>query len=292
MGKLRGVGVLKLLGKDMVWKGIKGRWEMFKTRTGFTVEVGNRVKFWKDKWCGDSSLRESFPELYSIASSKDAWVSDLWEDGGWSPRFTGQLHDWELEEVQAFLGRLSAHPLSVEIDDAIVWLPTKDGAFFVKSFYSSLADRRVEPFPHNIVWNSWVLLRISFFAWEATWAKILTLDQLKKRGWRIPNRCYLCKEEEETSDHILIHCLKAHLLWQLIFALFGIQWVLSCSVREVLLSWHESFVGKKRKKAWKAALLCMFWALWRERNRRAFDNFESTDQTIKISFFVSFLGLS
>ena len=82
MGKLRGVGVLKLLGKDMVWKGIKGRWEMFKTRTGFTVEVGNRVKFWKDKWCGDSSLRESFPELYSIASSKDACVSDLWEDGG------------------------------------------------------------------------------------------------------------------------------------------------------------------------------------------------------------------
>ena len=38
--------------------------------------------------------------------------------------------------------------------------------------------------------------RISLFAWEATWAKILTLDQLKKRGWRIPNSCYLCKEEE------------------------------------------------------------------------------------------------
>ena len=124
---------------------------MFKTRTGFTVGFGNRVKFWKGKWCGYSSLRESFPELYSIASSKGAWVSDLWEDGGWSSRFTRQLHDWELEEVQAFLGRLLAHPLFVETDDAMVWLPTKDSAFFVKSFYSSLADRRVEPF---IVWNS------------------------------------------------------------------------------------------------------------------------------------------
>ena len=96
-------------------------------------------------------MRKSFPELYSIASSKDAWMSDLWEDGGWSLRFTRQLHDWELEEVQAFLGRLLAHPLSMETDDAMVWLPTKDSAFFVKSFYSSLADRRVEPF---IVWNS------------------------------------------------------------------------------------------------------------------------------------------
>ena len=174
----------------------------------------------------------------------------------------------------------------VAYDDVMVWLPTKDGAFFVKS--SFLADRRVEPFPHGIVWNSWVPLRISFFAWEAPWAKILTLDQLKKGGWRIPNRCYLCKEEEETSDHILIHRSKAHLLWQLIFALFGIQWVLSCSVREVLLSWHRSFVGKKRKKAWKASPLCMFWALWRERNRRAFDNFESTNQTIKNSFLYLF----
>ena len=160
--------------------------------------------------------------------------------------------------MQAFLGRLSTYSLSVETDDAMVWLPTKDGAFYVKSFYSSLADRRVEPFPHGIVWNSWVPPRISLFAWEATWVKILTLDQLKKRGWRIPNRCYLCKEEKETCDHILIHCLKARLLWNLIFALFGIQWVLSCSIREVLLSWHRSFVGKNGKKAWKAAPLCMF----------------------------------
>ena len=101
-------------------------------------------------------------------------------------------------------------------------------------------------------------LRICLFAWEVTWAKILTLDQLKKGEWRIPNRCYLCKIEDETSDHILIHCLKARLLWQLIFALFGIQWVLNCSVREVPLSWHGSFIGKKRKKAWKVSLLCLF----------------------------------
>ncbi|RVW66291.1 hypothetical protein CK203_065324 [Vitis vinifera] len=58
----------------------------------------------------------------------DVWVSDLWDDGGWGPRFTRQLHDWELEEVQAFLGRLSAHP-SLAGDRCV---------FFVKSFYSSM----------------------------------------------------------------------------------------------------------------------------------------------------------
>ena len=44
------------------------------------------------------------------------------------------------------------------------------------------------------------------------------------------------------------------------------------SGREVLLSWHGTFVGKKRKKAWKVASLFLFWTLWQERNRRAFDN--------------------
>ena len=58
------------------------------------------------------------------------------------------------------------------------------------------------------------------------------------------------------------------------------------------MSWHGSFVGKKRNKAWKVAPLCMFWALWRERNKRVFDNYESTNQAIKIFFYIYFgIGL-
>ena len=45
--------------------------------------------------------------------------------------------------------------------------------------------------------------------WELAWNIILTIDQLKRRGWNMPNRCYLCKMEEETSDHLIIFCKKA-----------------------------------------------------------------------------------
>ena len=58
------------------------------------------------------------------------------------------------------------------------------------------------------------------------------------------------------------------------------------------MSWHGSFVGKKRNKAWKVAPLCIFWALWRERNKRVFDNYESTIQAIKFFFYIYFgIGL-
>ena len=64
----------------------------------------------------------------------------------------------------------------------MVWLGLKNDNFSSKSFYSSLASKQAKPFTHDIVWNSWVPMRVSFFAWEATWARILTLDQLKRRG--------------------------------------------------------------------------------------------------------------
>ena len=100
----------------------------------------------------------------------------------------------------------------------------------------------------------------------------------------------MCKVEEEAGDHILFHCMKVCILWQLIFALYGVKWVMHSLVRELLLSLLGSFVGKKRKKTWKVALLFLFWTIWRERNRRTFDICESLVQTIINSFLYLFLN--
>ncbi|RVW13168.1 hypothetical protein CK203_097770 [Vitis vinifera] len=40
--------------------------------------------------------------------------------------------------------------------------------------------------------------KVAFYAWEATWGRVLTLDRLQKRGWQLPNCCFLCGCEEET----------------------------------------------------------------------------------------------
>ena len=62
----------------------------------------------------------------------------------------------------------------------------------------------------------------------------------------------------------------ARVLWEIVLGLFGAQWVFPETVKEVLLSWKGSFVGKKRKKIWRSIPLFIFWTVWKERNRLAF----------------------
>lgn len=141
----------------------------------------------------------------------------------------------------------------------MLWLPMESGKFSVKSLYKALESKSSIYFPMKIIWNSCVQPKISFFAWETSWGKTLTLNQIQKRGWALVNRCYLCHSNEESIDHLLLHCVKTRALWEMLFSLFGVLWVVPSSVRETLLSWNGSFVGKKRKKVWRMGPLCIFW---------------------------------
>ena len=112
--------------------------------------------------------------------------------------------------------------------------------------------------PSSAIWKVYVQPRVSFFGWEATWEKDLTLDQLQKRGWPLANRCYLCQRHEESIDHILLHCAMARTLWALLCSLFGVQWVLPATVKATLLGWDGSFVGKKGREFGEQTL-CVFF---------------------------------
>ena len=59
----------------------------------------------------------------------------------------------------------------------------------------------------------------------------------------------------------------ARVLWEIVLDLFSAQWVFPEIVKEVLLSWKGSFVGKKRKKIWRSIPLFIFWTVWKKSNR-------------------------
>ena len=63
------------------------------------------------------------------------------------------------------------------------------GKYSIKSYYISLRAENNLLFPAKEVWGSGTPLKTHFFAWEAMWGKILTVDMLMKRGWPLVNRC-------------------------------------------------------------------------------------------------------
>ena len=54
-------------------------WEVFSKTTQFEVGVGDRVKFWTDRWCGDSPLQLTFLVVFGIAFNKEAPVASSHE---------------------------------------------------------------------------------------------------------------------------------------------------------------------------------------------------------------------
>ena len=166
------------------------------------------------------------------------------------------------------------------------------GKFSVKSYYTSLKVENNPLFLAKEVWGSCAPLRTRFFAWEAIWGKISTVDMLMRRGWSMVNRCNLCKENEESADHILIHCGKTRELWTVVLSSFGVVWVFPNSVRNLLLEWKIKGLEKKRGVVWKMAPICLFWCIWGERNRRVFQEEEKSDTSLKNLFLWSLLEWS
>ena len=42
-----------------------------------------------------------------------------------------------------------------------------------------------------------------------------SMDNLKRRCWMLVNKCFLCKSNKESSEHILLHCINTYKLIQL-----------------------------------------------------------------------------
>ena len=129
--------------RSEVWKAIRMDWDVVGSRGWLLLWVnGRKVRFWLDMWCGDELLRDAFPSLLVIATSKEGWVVDVWggttEKGCWAPCFVRSPNDWELREVERFLGRLQRR-------GAQNW--GKEGNFSVKQLYSD--------FPSKVLWKSY-----------------------------------------------------------------------------------------------------------------------------------------
>ena len=146
---------------------------------------------------------------------------------GLVPSLLKTFNDWEAEEVERFLLFLHSRKIRLLQEDHLLLKETTSDGFSVRLMYRMLAHSAPTNFPFWSIWNPIVPLKLVFFAWEASWGKVLTFDQVKRKGIPPANKCFLCEDDEETIDHLLIHCLRAKMLWDLLLSIVDYNWVFS-----------------------------------------------------------------
>ena len=86
-------------------------------------------------------------------------------------------------------------------------------------------------------------LLVCFLLVDFNLRKILTLDILWNKGVTVVDWCYMCKRSGESVNHLLLHCLIASEWWTLVWALFGLLWVMPQSVRALVAVELKSYIA-------------------------------------------------
>lgn len=86
----------------------------------------------------------------------------------------------------------------------------------------------------------------------------------------LSNVCLLCMREAENIDHLVIHCLFAIEVWNMLIREIGLAWVFLYDFLVLFMALKISGVSRKVRILWD--LLCLAtWCIWLERNQRVFE---------------------
>ena len=151
---------------------------------------------------------------------------------------------------------------------------TSDGIYSVASGYLSLLGRMEKP-----IWaKAWIprlTPKINIFFWLLLQDKILTLDNLAKRGQTIPNRCNLYKHDLETVNHLFIHCPYSSKVWNQLTTDLGFNWCPLACIQDFFYQWrsHHQVLNSQLMSSW--IFPHFWWGIWKERKNRIFRDRET-----------------
>ena len=99
----------------------------------------------------------------------------------------------------------------------------------------------------------------------------------------------MCKCNSEIVDHLFLHCLVASELWDMVFGLFGVCWVMPLSIVGLFACWKGRFGRHRNGDIWMVVPHCLMWCIWKERNSRCFEDKEHSMLDLKLLFFKTLL---
>ncbi|XP_042964528.1 uncharacterized protein LOC122298726 [Carya illinoinensis] len=200
------------------WKGLLTTRPLLKKGTCFKITNGLSVKVWSDPWIPTLEGFKPFPLDHTIDHSNNMKVSELisQSNDSWNiPILVSLFQQDSINEILKI-----PLPLSNQSSDKLVWTPTQNGIFSVKTAYH-LASNATNPLREvipNIQWRKIWRLRIhdrhKLLLWKIIWDILPTRDHLKHFIPTLSStNCPLCDGTEETLLHLFVECPVSRILW-------------------------------------------------------------------------------
>jgi hypothetical protein len=116
----------------------------------FSIKDGSEVRFWEDKWLGNTTFREKYPALYSIVRHKGDTIAKVMEESPPSVTFRRDLSGHRLVSWNALVQRLADIHLQAGHDEFRRNLH-ESGKKLVASMYNALIqpDVLIDKITHN-----------------------------------------------------------------------------------------------------------------------------------------------
>jgi len=159
--------------------------------------------------------------------------------------------------------------------DAWLWRPDSIVGCTIRGAYQMLMRQEIHAgdVASDAPWHKNVPLKVSICAWRLICNRWLTKDNLMRRGV-ITNDNQLCISgcgQQETIDHLIIHCNIFGDLWKLIKSWVGVYSVDPHQVTDHFNQFIYSSGGYAPCRSFLHLIwLCCIWVIWNERNQRLF----------------------
>lgn len=152
--------------------------------------------------------------------------------------------------------------------DEVRWRWTRSEVFSVKSLYLFLQDGGVVVKRYDRTWKMRSLLKVKIFVWLVLKNKVLTKDNLMKRGWSGDESCVFCLEDTETVNHLFAVCSGTTAMFEGLLPNKR-RYRYCLSVKEI---W-EATCSKRGVQGDRdlALISATWWVVWLEHNRRIFE---------------------
>lgn len=181
------------------------------------VAMGNKKRFWEDKWVGQDTLKDRYNRLYVLGTNKSCLVAEKvkWDEGTWSWvwNWRARLRGRAAGQFIDLLATLHDFTPKENTEDSWIWAPTSDGIFTISCLSKTVNKSLAASLHYPTVWIKMLAEKVNIFPLRAVNGMLPMQYQLQRCGMDIQTPCPLFSAHAETVDHTLVSCHFTTRIW-------------------------------------------------------------------------------